>query len=425
MAFGRGEFKRIRAFFDFTSFRHTIATPVKMLPSNSANGRIAIIMYAREKYNAAAMLKLTKKADTDSPYYEFTVGRFVNEHLINAFPCFTETYGLLELDKATYHTLMKPRGGAVDLGVIRPPLFCDSNAPLAQLTSDRDLIRRACAAAPNLGLIAQFFDNTWSMNDLAKQNPKLAAQDALLVLFQIYGPLGAIHNQYTHYDLHGGNVLLVPAPHGTCIQMHYHMPDGTSITFKTKYITKIIDYGRCFFDAGLAGESSTHLSKVLCGPGVLCPYTKTAEDVADGMTDAEVEFMGTCGRSGGYWLDPVHPDAPLQITPIKKNRSIDLVCAYYFLKAIKNKDKTGVLEMMYNQLPPILGPHPYNLAELPTSTKYINTVTDLGRVLVSNMVDPAWVSYNEHCYSNIPVHGQLHVYLSNRPGVSIVPMRWE
>ena len=413
MAFGHDEYQRIRSFFDFTSFAHT-TEPVKMLPPRSMNGQIAIIRYVREKYTAAALFKLAMKEGADSPYYEFTVGRFVNEYLINAFPCFTETYGLFELQQGTYDTLMKDKQ-KVDFGTTTPPLFCDSSTPLSQLTSDKDLIRRSCEAGLRLGILSQFFDNAWSLYDLNTKHPKVAAQDGLSLLFQVYGPLSVLDGYFTHYDLHDKNVLVVPTPSGTCIHMHYHLSGGEVVSFKTKYIAKIIDYGRCFFRAKGEGESSADLSKVLCGSDAPCRIKRERE--------SETPVKSHCGSRSGFWLDPEDPTA-YQITPRKKNASIDLICAYDYLKSARLRDTTGQLDAIFTQLPAILGTAPFKSKEMTSQGNQINTVTKLAGVLATNIYNPAWTKYNEWWYRNLPVHGHLHVYMTNRPGLQITPMKW-
>ena len=60
-----------------------------------------------------------------------------------------------------------------------------------------------------------------------------------------------LSNEYTHYDLHTNNVLLYKPVNGKYIQYHYHLPDGTVVSFKSRYIVKIIDYGRSYIDGSM------------------------------------------------------------------------------------------------------------------------------------------------------------------------------
>jgi hypothetical protein len=59
-------------------------------------------------------------------------------------------------------------------------------------------------------------------------------------------PLMCLQNEFTHYDLHSDNILIYEPVIGKYIQYHYFV-DGNEISFKSKYIVKIIDYGRCYF----------------------------------------------------------------------------------------------------------------------------------------------------------------------------------
>jgi hypothetical protein len=74
------------------------------------------------------------------------------------------------------------------------------------------------------------------------------------MLFQIYSVLHTLRDEFTHYDLHTGNVLLYEIPEDKYVTMVYHLPNGEgSVTFRTKYIAKIIDYGRCYFSSAKGG----------------------------------------------------------------------------------------------------------------------------------------------------------------------------
>ena len=60
-------------------------------------------------------------------------------------------------------------------------------------------------------------------------------------------PLSQLKNNFTHYDLHDGNVLVYEPVKGKYIQYHYSIGNGNKVVFNSPYIVKIIDYGRCFF----------------------------------------------------------------------------------------------------------------------------------------------------------------------------------
>ena len=60
-------------------------------------------------------------------------------------------------------------------------------------------------------------------------------------------PLAQLKNNFTHYDLHDGNVIVYEPIKGKHIQYHYHIGGGQTVSFKSPYISKIIDYGRSYF----------------------------------------------------------------------------------------------------------------------------------------------------------------------------------
>jgi hypothetical protein len=67
--------------------------------------------------------------------------------------------------------------------------------------------------------------------------------DLFYILFQVYMTLSSISGEFTHYDLHDDNVIMYEPKQNSFIEYNYHI--GTKIiVFKSKYIAKIIDFGR-------------------------------------------------------------------------------------------------------------------------------------------------------------------------------------
>jgi hypothetical protein len=82
-------------------------------------------------------------------------------------------------------------------------------------------------------------------------------------LFQLYCPLTALCDVFTHYDLHTSNVLIynLSSDESKYIQLIYHYPKGETVELNTFGIAKIIDYGRSFFDDKKANVSSKTIMK--------------------------------------------------------------------------------------------------------------------------------------------------------------------
>lgn len=81
-----------------------------------------------------------------------------------------------------------------------------------------------------------------------------------------------MRDRFTHYDLHLGNVMLYMPSHDKYIQYHYHIAN-TIVQFKSVYLAKIIDYGRCFVENPTENGSRSsrviyamHLDRTECRP---------------------------------------------------------------------------------------------------------------------------------------------------------------
>ena len=82
-------------------------------------------------------------------------------------------------------------------------------------------------------------------------------EELIYVLFQIYYSLYHLKDDFTHYDLHASNVLIYEPIPGSYIQYNYHH-HGEIISFNSRYIVKIIDYGRCYFNNGIIDSNDIY-----------------------------------------------------------------------------------------------------------------------------------------------------------------------
>jgi len=98
-------------------------------------------------------------------------------------------------------------------------------------------------------ILIQDINKPVTLGDFFRQfnsNPKWGLH-LFFILLQIYLPLGKLMDNFTHNDLHNGNILLYELPTNEYVEMEYDLEDGSIIKFSTQYIVKIIDYGRCYF----------------------------------------------------------------------------------------------------------------------------------------------------------------------------------
>ena len=209
-------------------------------------------------------------------------------------------------------------------------------------SKDPEFFKKSCKYSSQLCLLIQHFSNAISF-EKALRKPEFV-HDMLYVLYQVYLPLAFLRNNFTHYDLHWNNVILYEPQPNSYIEYHYHMTDGTTTSFKSKYLVKIIDYGRCFFQ-NLRIEKMN--SRVI--------YEKICQ--------AETECGGTmaeknCGRGYGYQLlnEEYYPGFLHYISSQKPNQSHDLrllrIIQVTFAKKhdqyfLYNKDLGNIIRSVY------------------------------------------------------------------------------
>ena len=226
ITFGK-EKDKLMDFFRFNQF--TYATfPTKTIGADSGNGFVKEIRYERENYHAYAVLKSAKNSNADNLAYEYRVGKFLNEKS-KKFPVFLETYGLF-----TYKNSIERQDHLTqnELTSQLTPLDPEDIKQVCQKTSTE------CILIQHLKDVTPLYRLNTSMTFLVYESP--------YVLYSVYFALYQLRKEFTHYDLHNANVLLLEPVKGKYLEYHYHLPNET-VVFHSKYIAKIIDYGRCFF----------------------------------------------------------------------------------------------------------------------------------------------------------------------------------
>jgi hypothetical protein len=258
MAIGR-EKEAIREFFGgFTTFEN-VEYPIKQIGATSVNGFIKEIKYTKQGYSSYALLKSSQNVHSDNLAYEYEVGLFINK-VCNRLPCFVRTYELyyyksdiayelMKNYKTTYNILeniLEKENGTINYG-------------------------KACENALYIALLTEHLDNAITLKDLYEQNK--SNQDFLThelpqILFQVYYGLAVLANEqsFTHYDLHWSNVLLYELPESKYVNFEYTslQRNTPSISFQSRYIAKIIDYGRSYFRDRETGISSLTIRSNLC-----------------------------------------------------------------------------------------------------------------------------------------------------------------
>jgi len=355
MAFGKNRFKIKNYFDDYTSLKYV--SPTIHLLSSGNNGMTFELDFIRDFYTSNAVLKCRHNIEqaytiADNLFYEYFAGsQFINK-FTRKYPCFMETYGLfiftdrLKLlktlqnrffgrqwaapysDEESIHS--KERGGEEEDGyddddheysvsknfrdmklqgrnVLQKSLQYISIKNQQRLL---DVIRLSCENPNKLCIMMEHFKKSNTLRDmllLPAEQIKIPSysvvdfvfNDLVTILFQIYAPLNDLRGYFSHNDLHASNILVYqPNKYNKHVLFHYHFESsGKVVSFKSKYLAKIIDYGRCFFqDYANAENSTTYLYNFICSENKYCGdncgtesgYKFSANNASSNKTDVEL-----------------------------------------------------------------------------------------------------------------------------------------
>jgi hypothetical protein len=241
ITFGK-ESEKINDFFKF--FENFDYMTNHNIITSGANGTIVKIDYEREHYKSYAILKKIKRAEADNLMYEYMVGRFFINNEYKKFPSFLQTYGFINHDDITTLKNQPIRNMNMNIADVNRGISLSCTNPnkillLLENVSDPVTLREKIARL-SLPILSSFI-----------------TQELFKILFQVYYTLSVLRNVFTHYDLHPANILLYEPIAGSYIEYHYHY-QGELITFKSRYIVKIIDYGRCYFSLGRFTPKKIH-----------------------------------------------------------------------------------------------------------------------------------------------------------------------
>jgi hypothetical protein len=226
--------------------------------SVSANGFVNKITYSN---NVTAILKSTQDITADNLYYEWYVGCSFINRWCSIFPCFCETYSLCNYLSSVPYDELKRRQPIMNGSTLKRS---DVDFIDACAITDINTIK-SCTTPSLFGILIQDIPRAMSFHDFARQQRTDYELNVIMVqiLLQIYIPLGILADQFTHYDLHTGNVLIYTLPANKYVTLIYTIPERTEpIKMKTKYIAKIIDYGRCFFNNGVVSSANFYNNNI-------------------------------------------------------------------------------------------------------------------------------------------------------------------
>ena len=380
IGFGK-ETKTIRKFFDdfdFNSNETTLKYRAIGMSNMNKNFNVLLFTFTKHGYEANAVFKTPRDVTCDNLAYEAMVGKFLNKQKLR-FPCFLETYGLYfnynRKEEAYY--IKRPRDYK-KIDINKEGLIKSCNDPLfvglmieninEAYTLDREITDR-------------FLMFTKREIYLSFMNHEL-----LYILYQIYAPLSILSDSFTHYDLNTNNVrLYIPEPKKH-IEYHYHYPDRV-VKFNSKYIVKIIDYGRSYFKDD-SGYNPSDIYKDLC------------------------ENCSDCGKNSGFdWLEPnTKTDYN---SPQKRNMSADLklfISLQSYIKCYNDDIVELITSVEYKEK--------YGTPEITTKNdKKICNVNDALRHIEKLMNKMYFKKGNDLPLIN--KIGEMHIYSDGKPMIYI------
>ena len=188
------------------------------------------------------------RVSCDNLFYEYIVGHFFINNYLNKLSCFVKTYDY-------YYT---PEGiiakKITDLIQYIPPPDPET---FFDIGFDTEI---ECIPNNTQAILIQWLSSTTnekssissskSLQDYLKSpdSATFIEEELVNVLLQVYIPLAMLDDTFTHYDLHIGNIQLMEINGDDISHINYeYIYKGNTISFKSRYIVKIIDYGRSYF----------------------------------------------------------------------------------------------------------------------------------------------------------------------------------
>lgn len=244
-------------FEHFNNFNYIMPKmTVIMNKGEGTNGSVMRVTYMRRNMYAYCVYKIANNDDSDNLFYEYWVGKYFVNRCCEMFPTFLKTYGLYAIS-----TRIPLNKFFADAGT-NPKLY-----RRVEFDFQSNVVpNEACSENERLLLNIQHYGRfiTFEKAMFHPEGRSVGMQfEMATLLFQVYFALSSLGDTYTHYDLHTTNVgIYSPYTTSEYILMHYHMPDSSVISFPTRYIAKIIDYGRNYVRFNDHIDSQTFMEKV-------------------------------------------------------------------------------------------------------------------------------------------------------------------
>lgn len=410
----------LRYFEFFCTFRYALPD-IRLIGVPSANGFINLISYRRNNYESFAILKSAQLEYSDNLYYEYVVGKYFINNQAKIYPCFVKTYGLFRFRQdQDWYNMSTQRHKRMNLALALEPLHvnnisssCVNSARLSILIEE---IKDAFSIRNILELSGDIMNRLRYQHNKERFRREFLNTQLLYILVQVYFPLYFLRNSFTHYDLHTDNVLIFnPLPDNHYITFNYYYNERQFITFKSKYIAKIIDYGRAFYDNEYPATINAEVRQQHDRNGPTGGHLFNSNSVYNII--CQVPECVQCGEGQGFYYLGTNSNENTHWIATKINnqshdlRYINLIAEYIYANIHQNDIPLFMQQQGQGQEPfrHITYMTQYGTAEDHADGMNVNilNITDMYRVLRNLVNDRNIRQINDNYYN--PHNGQINM----------------
>ena len=322
------------------------STEVMSIGDVSANGFIRKLTYLSGGNRYPIILKNSIEQNSDSLVYEYLVGQCINK-FANYYPCFAKTYMLgLYTTHANYQMMQSVIGTNI------LPNNLSTYITRLDASDLNQIIKQGCRNNKNICIFTQYIPIYRTLSDFlisvcANELPKLYGLASMLHI--TYSLLSSLSNYFTHYDLHGENIVVVMIPNNQYVRIRLHLEDGvTVVEYKTTYMPVIIDYGHSFVNCrniDMLMHDSEEIIRTACNHDVRNPV------------QTERACRNSCGDQAGYnWNPPYnhrnntfHPQARDRyfIDPTRHNITHDTHLLFKIKRILSRCNPSAIVNSDY------------------------------------------------------------------------------
>jgi len=383
---------------------------------NSANGFIRKLSYTDGKLSMDVILKSNRSGEKDSLYYEYLAGKCINE-FTKFYPFFSKTFELGQYISNSAFNLFLYGNNLLDLPLHSYIRYLDQS-------SFDNLVVESCQNSKHINLFAQYIPITQSLHDYflkfkgygsyfnSEHQTQLTKH--ISILFMVYGCLSKLSNYFTHYDLHMNNIMLYAIPNGNYIDVEANTDAGL-ISFKTKYLPIIIDYGRSYFNCSAieAGLINSHkLMKTVCLKDQRgtdqCPQN-CGDSVGYSLSGDYMPATDSFKRTGkdNYFINRSRRNMSHDLrglSDLKRIINFNLLdSSISYIRLWKQMLGNINYEAHYNE---------FGMPELTSEVGEISNVNDVFQALKEMMMQADFISDHNQQYSSSTLYGKLSLDFS-------------